>query len=211
MNNQKFFSCCTSKYRQNGLALMISLILLVVMSLAGIALVRSVDTGVLAAGNLAFRQGATQAGQQGIEMARQWLTDNVALLNNDNPDQGYYANSQNFLDLTGNRTTTTADNVNWDGSGGASTPNCLAGDAQGYTVCYIIHRLCDTSGVALDSGTCTTKDGARGGSSLGAGRQMGTYQEGSWTDTTTFGYYRITIRTEGPRNTVGFLQAFVII
>ena len=41
---------------QQGVILFIALIVLVAMSLAGIALMRSVDTNVLIAGNLAFRQ-----------------------------------------------------------------------------------------------------------------------------------------------------------
>jgi len=40
---------------------------------------------------------------------------------------------------------------------------------------------------------------------------MTTYQQGSWTSTTRFGYYRVTIRVAGPRNNVSYAQAFVII
>lgn len=47
---------------QQGVVLFVALIILVAMTLAGIALMRSVDTNVLIAGNLAFRQGATMAG-----------------------------------------------------------------------------------------------------------------------------------------------------
>jgi Tfp pilus assembly protein PilX len=56
--------------RQRGAILFIALIVLVAMTLAGIALMRSVDTNVLIAGNLAFRQGATAAGDYGVEDAR---------------------------------------------------------------------------------------------------------------------------------------------
>jgi Tfp pilus assembly protein PilX len=55
-----------SRRAQQGVVLFIALIVLVAMSLAGIALMRSVDTNVLIAGNLAFRQGATMAGDWGI-------------------------------------------------------------------------------------------------------------------------------------------------
>src|SRR4051794_33864237 len=48
--------------RQQGVVLLIALIVLVAMTLAGIGLVRSVDTGNMVAGNLAFKQGATLAG-----------------------------------------------------------------------------------------------------------------------------------------------------
>ena len=54
---------------QRGVVLFIALIVLVAMSLAGIALMRSVDTNVLVAGNLAFRQTNTMYGDVGVEAA----------------------------------------------------------------------------------------------------------------------------------------------
>ena len=56
-----------SMRREQGVVLFIALIVLVAMSLAGIALMRSVDTGILIAGNLGFRQNATHVGDLGIE------------------------------------------------------------------------------------------------------------------------------------------------
>ena len=60
--------------RQHGVVMFISLIILVAMTLAGIALMRSVDTGTIIAGNLAFRQNTTYVGDIGVEAARAWLT-----------------------------------------------------------------------------------------------------------------------------------------
>lgn len=196
--------------KQNGVALFVAMIVLVVMSIAGLALMRSVDTGALIAGNLAFRQSATHAGDAGIEAARTWLMANNSSLVNNSTANGYYANSQANIDLTGNKTVATSDDVAWNGVG-ASTPRCLAADSVGNTVCYIIHRMCDTSGTALDAATCTTKSGTKGGSSLGAARQMLTNQQGAWSETTMYGYYRVTVRIAGPRNNVAFVQSFLII
>lgn len=197
--------------KQNGVALFVAMIVLVVMSIAGLALIRSVDTGVLIAGNLAFRQSATHGGDAGIEAARTWLLANTTSLASDSAANGYYANSQVSLDLTGNKTpTTTSDNVAWEGTG-ASSPRCLTANSVGNKVCYIIHRMCDASGTALDAATCTTKTGTKGGSSLGAARQMLTYQQGAWEEMTMFGYYRVTVRIAGPRNNVAFVQSFLVI
>jgi len=55
--------------RQRGVVLFFALIALVVMSLAAVALIRSVDTNTLIAGNLAFKQAATSSGDSGLEMA----------------------------------------------------------------------------------------------------------------------------------------------
>ena len=46
---------------QRGVVLFIALIAMVVMSLAGVALIRSVDTTGSVAGNLAFREASTPA------------------------------------------------------------------------------------------------------------------------------------------------------
>lgn len=198
--------------RQSGMALIIALIVLVAMTLAGIAMVRSVDTSVMIAGNMAFRQGAAVAGDAGVEAARAWLLNNVAVLTSDAPGDGYYANSQlEQLDLTGNKTPgDTADDVAWEGAG-VSQPTCLDKDGAGNTVCYIIHRLCNTSGEAISSSKCSVKLSSRGGSNVGATRQMTTYQPGSWSEVATQTYYRVTVRIAGPRNNIGFIQAFLLI
>lgn len=58
-----------SAMKQRGMVLFFALIALVVMSLAAVALIRSVDTSTIIAGNLAFRQAATSSGDAGLESA----------------------------------------------------------------------------------------------------------------------------------------------
>ena len=50
--------------RQRGMSLVFALLALAALSLAGIALVRSVNTSSLVIGNLGFKQGATAAGSR---------------------------------------------------------------------------------------------------------------------------------------------------
>ena len=50
-----------SAARQRGMSLLFTIMTLVVLSLAAVALVRSVDIGALIVGNLAFKQDATAA------------------------------------------------------------------------------------------------------------------------------------------------------
>ena len=193
---------------QSGMVLIVTLIVLAAMTLAGVALVRSVDTAVMIAGNLAFRQGATIAGDAGVEAARTWLSTNGSASGSDSPGNGYYATSQDTLDLTGNRTTATSDNLEWDGAG-STKPRCLAADAAGNTVCYVVHRLCQNVG-PLDSSTCATRETPMAGSSLGISRPMETYQERSWASAATIGYFRVTVRVAGPRNNISYVQAFLL-
>lgn len=209
--NTPSFSLRSSAFprRQRGIVLVIALIVLVSMTLAGVALVRSVDTATMLAGNLAFRQSATASGDAGVEAAISWLTGSSVNLEADQPSNGYYATSQDNLDLTGNKTPgDSTDDLNWNS---ASVVKKLASaDAAGNQIAYVIHRMCDSAG-PLDGATCATEQTAKPGSSLGGARQMLTYQPGTWSEVANRGYYRITARVEGPRKTYSYVQAIISI
>jgi Tfp pilus assembly protein PilX len=212
-----------SRRAQQGVVLFIALIVLVAMSLAGIALMRSVDTNVLIAGNLAFRQGATMAGDWGIEDARKLLDRNakdpvtnapLTTLNADNPvlaqlagipnppwpNTAYWANWQASIDLTGN-TTSLADDFNW------SNARSMGTDAGGNQVSYVIHRLCDTAGDPnAATVNCIKSSGAGGSASDEGTKGVVSYGAAALPGTSTV-YYRVTVRIVGPRNTVSYVQA----
>ena len=63
---------------QRGVVLFVSLIMLVVLTMAGLAVMRGVSAGVQITRNLVFKQGATASADRGIEAARKWLIDNKA-------------------------------------------------------------------------------------------------------------------------------------
>ncbi len=192
---------------QRGVILFVALIVLVAMSLAGIALMRSVDTNVLIAGNLVFRQGATMAGDWGIEAARTWLDTNKAgtTLENDQPGvangTGYWANWQSNADLYGG-TATTADDYNWNNATVVGT------DTGGNEVRYVIHRLCSQAGATTSSAVSCVKVGGSGGSGPAATGTKGTSSYGSAAlPGVSSTYYRVTVRVAGPRNTLSYVQA----
>ena len=103
---------------QRGVSLLFALLALAAMSLAAVALVRSVDSGGLVIGNLSFKQDATTAADRATEDARQWLMQAGRDLTADDPSEGYYATSQEGLDPTGRLTS--ASNrmavINWGDS-----------------------------------------------------------------------------------------------
>ena len=59
-----------------GIVLIMALIVLVAMTLGAVALVRSVYTSNVIAGNLAFQQSATHSADAGVEAAIVWLENN---------------------------------------------------------------------------------------------------------------------------------------
>jgi len=189
---------------QRGVILFVALIVLVAMSLTGIALIRSVDTNVLVAGNLAFRQGATAAADWGIESARSFLKTtiiaNKAALDNDNPAAAYYATWQSGLDLVG----TTTSPFNWGGS------QLVGTDSAGNEVRYVLHRMCEASGAATSAGSNCVKASGSGGATGTEGSTKGTVSYSTLAlPASTVVYYRVTVRVLGPRNTLSFVQAML--
>lgn len=197
----------TSRVAQRGIILFIALIVLVAMTLTGIALMRSVDSNVMVAGNLAFRQGATSGADWGIEAARAYvqaaLNANPAALDNDNAAAAYYATWQAGIDLYG-ATATTADDYNWAGNG------VLVGtDTGGNEVRYVIQRLCQGAGAGTSAGancvkTSTSATSASGGGTMGAV----SYSTMALPPVQVI-YYRVTVRVLGPRNTLSYVQSIL--
>jgi hypothetical protein len=82
-------------HQQRGIVLFIALIAMVVLSLAGIALVRSVDTGTSVAGNLAFRQASIVAVNHAVETAVNKLFKAATIITTaDDVPNNYYASLQ---------------------------------------------------------------------------------------------------------------------
>jgi len=185
--------------QQRGIVLFITLIVLVAMTLAGIAMVRSVSTTNIIAGNLAFQQGATHAGDTGIETAIAWLEQNNSgtTLHDSNTGMGYIASRQ---DPT---TEQSWDNF-WNTQIG-SQARTLTQDAAGNTVSYIIQRMCLMAGPPTSVGVnCASSPSSTStGSSKSADYETLQYNNQI--------YYRITARIAGPRNAVSYVQAIVAI
>lgn len=194
-NKYKVFKSKMShtRKRQNGVVLFIALIVLVAMSLAGIGMLRSVDTGNLISGNLAFKQSTLNAGDLGVETAFQWLLTQAGTtaLDASIAASGYYANppaNDSTLDWT--------DIANWGGS------VVLATDAAGNTTRYIIHRLCPAAGpVTGQVCAISTTSGTAGGGSSSVGSTVFT--------STNSVYYRVLARVDGPRNTSSIIESYI--
>lgn len=208
-----FVTNAVARRRQEGVALVMALIVLVAMTLAGLSMMRSVDSSALIAGNLAFKQSAAVSADAGVEAAIAWLGANASALGNDDGSNGYSASSQDNLDLTGNASEDTDDDLDWKKT---TLVKQLPVDSAGNQVSYVIHRMCQTAGV-LDAATCSTATGAgtvpQGTESIGTLRPMLTYQPlpggGNNPNTVQIGLYRITVRVAGPRSNVSFVQAII--
>lgn len=203
---------------QRGIVLILALIVLVALTLAAVALTRSVATSNSIAGNLAFQQASTHASDEGMEAAIAYLENNAGVttgscagtvLNCNQTTDGYLASradpsaTQSWADF-------------WSATLNASAktlPTNSATATTGNTVAYVIQRMCATTGEAnTDLNNCATSPTSASGSCpggttcTGGGGRGGT---GSNVNASKQTYYRITVRVSGPRNTQSLVQATV--
>lgn len=187
--------------RQRGVVLLVALIILVALTLAGVALIRSVDTANIIAGNLSFRESAVHAGERSTQTAIDWLQPNNTTgnttLHSNNAANGYSAvrvdrdvEHDEAWEAFWTRVTT-APGASADGGS----------DAAGNTVRYVVHRMCETTGAPHIANCAKPPAGVNTGGSFSAGgpAQIASNQV----------YYRVTTRITGPRNTVAYLQTVV--
>ena len=201
--------------RQRGVVLMVSLIMLVALTLGGLALVRSVGTTNIIAGNMAFQQAATHASQAGIEDGITAFLDatDLTVFQADSYTNGYSASAPAATDPTSAanwetywRTTINPNPVSMPVAAKTCVDRActLPTDAAGNTVSYTIQRLCQASGDPLLIATgCAS--GAQKSTLVGASLAAGSVVLPMITQY----YYRITTRTVGPRNTVSYVQIIV--
>ncbi|MDD2928599.1 MAG: hypothetical protein PHY50_02110 [Sideroxydans sp.] len=216
-----------SAVRQRGVVLFFALVALVAMSLAAVALIRSVDTSTIIAGNLAFKQSATNSGDGGLEAAFTWLAtvqaanSSLIVLNDathpfnltclavraagtlSTDDPGCPAIIPGYHSSIDPSLDLT-DDATWDDVNSVSTTP----DGSGNTTRYIIQRACrngnqpvQTAG-CLFGGTAQTRDGMHVKPPQAMCDGPGCPPAGQSPQN------RVTARTKGPRNTVSFVQAF---
>jgi type IV pilus assembly protein PilX len=188
-----------SPKRQRGIVLLIALTVLVAMSLAGVALMRSVDNTVVIAGNISFKQASLQVSDRGARDAMIWLqTQSPATLADDNQPFGYLSA----------RPPSEPDWFDTNSWVNAVITNGGLPDASGNTVSYIIHRMCAVPGLQQDEGNQVCARYYPPGLRLDSGsKAIGQAQYDSKNQL----FYRVTTRVDGPRNSVTVTQTAVLL
>ena len=199
--------------RQRGVVLFLALVCLLAIMLAAVALVRSVDTSALIAGNLVLQQSATRSGDGGAEVAISWLTTtqsnnttlNVLLdtnhpFNKDSASAGYYSGATNLAfdsaTLTG---------LTWSSSN--SAPGST--DASGNTTRYIIQRMCQTANVAVKDAGCLFSSATVDNNGQNVSLPQDICSGPGCPAAGQAAQMRITTKTTGPKNTLSYVQTFV--
>jgi len=185
---------------QQGMVLLVALVVLVAIMIAGIAMMRSVDTATLVAGNLAFEQAATNAADKGIEQAIAMLQAKSASnsLDSNDPTNGYQAS----LRSTDNPPPGQTWQAFWDANL-ASSAYDAGTDQFGNHIYYVVNRQCANAMPPGAGGQCVASPAVT--TATGNSQEAGEIELQAASQI----YYRITVRVSGPRRTESYVQSYI--
>lgn len=186
--------------KQRGIVLLFAMIVVVLLLIAAVALMRSVDSSLIVAGNIAFKRDLLNQGERAIAVARQSFSVSGALatdaMRQDHVAASNYSasilptNAQGIPEII-------LTNSTWSSSGMSGAD--ITDSASGVTIRYVIDRLCTEVGPASSAKCVVASQGPKGGSGPGGNvpRAGGGISP----------VYRISVRITGPQNTQTYMQS----
>jgi Tfp pilus assembly protein PilX len=182
-----------NKLRQQGIALPVMLIILVVMLISSIYLLKSSNSSTMTAANMAYDAALSKAADLGLHKGFQYLQNRSltakSALEQDDLANGYVA------------TYNTAQSVNADAFwvNAKTIENTANGSATADTIQYVVHRACSVTGRFDTNNACiqTSANVLAGGTAVAAGNSLDMKS-----DVLTSApqiHYIITARIFGPR------------
>jgi Tfp pilus assembly protein PilX len=197
--------------RERGVVLLFCLIILVVLLAGGVAVMRSTDTSLFGAGNLAFKRDLVNQGELAIAKAMREFQDGGALVTTANNAAHRPAANYSAIQLQTNEygiplallQKTTLSGANVAGGTFTATGAALTGEG-GVTVRYVIDRMCNAIGAfsVIGKGGCVYTPSST--DTLGGDQSQLSVPGPSLPSPPI---YRVSVRVDGPRDTQVFLQA----
>lgn len=217
------------KAGQRGVSLLFSLMGLVVLSLGAVALIRSVDTGLLVLGNLGFKQDSLSVSSLATEQAIQWLSARTSgdTLFKDHRSEGYSSVAMSALEATGPRpgadealdailvdwAEDSCDTSKLPALGGRKVGDCMPAFPKqtlpnGVRYSYVITRLCAAPGDSA-ANDCVRAVELKAGTSTTQRGSLGYGTHLRFVDKSSGIYFRVIARVEGTRGAVSFSETLV--
>lgn len=189
-----------SRSSQRGVVLFIALIVMVALTLAGVALVRAVDTSTIVVGNLSFSQASILPANMAVEEAVSVMFEKelITNLNVDASPENYFATRQDNEDARG-----VPDLLSTKAK--ASTLAKNLDDGNGNNIHYVIERMC-AKGIPVNP---SRNDMVQYCDMLPPKPSGTTSMETDKIELPRIPMYRLTVRVDGPQNTVSFMQAML--
>lgn len=186
-----------------GLVLEIVLVVLLVLLLASTALFRSINSSTAVAGNIAFKTDANNRGQLAFDEILSWIGNRQNFA--DYVIKGVDCSGCNFssrmlqTDAKGIPAILATDPLAFDNEYTYTPPDSAQMDTDNMKVRYLIERMCTKTGPS-DARHCTLDT---------SGSPKDKIQMRPTTDLPGRPVLRVSIRVDGPRNTVSFAQATI--
>lgn len=179
--------------KQSGVVMIVSLISLLILMLASIALIRSTDANLLIAGNLAFKRDVINQAERAIPSIKAKFESGA--LSNSTVRQSDLVASNYYATIQANNSKGIPNVLMGIADGNAN--NIVDADAK-IIVRYVIDRMCLTTG-AVSATACSLSQ-----TTTDTGGDVNNIpKKAKGVDVPV---YRISIRATGPRNTEAFLQ-----
>jgi type IV pilus assembly protein PilX len=185
----------SSRSRQGGVVLIFSLLVLLILTIGAVALVRSMDSSLTSAGNLAFHRDLVNQGEQAVSNVITEFKTGAAPLSGQTTTDVPAANYVSTMLLTNKQGVPTILLDDAAFAAVAQAPD-LVGATGDVTIRYVIDRLCSNPGIA-SSVDCVQS------SALPTG---GTHNRNTAVAPPSASVYRLSVRVNGPRNTQAFVQ-----
>ncbi|WP_254785054.1 hypothetical protein [Collimonas sp. OK412] len=181
---------------QRGIILIVTMFALIILMISGIALVRSFDSSLVLAGNMAFKRDLVNQGERGMSAAILSMKGSGTLVSEitrqSNLPSSNYSASLLPTDAHGIPVVLLKDSA-WTTAGMSAAD--ITDAASQVTIRYVIDRLCSASGVASSASCIVSSYGDKGGTA-----------DVKRATAITPPVYRISVRVTGPRSTQTYLQ-----
>lgn len=188
--------------RQDGIIVVFTLLAVVLLLIASVALVRSFDTSLNLAGNMAFKRDLVNQSERAIAKAIAVVSIG-GVLASDTTRQTNSLTNNYFATTLGSEAhgipTVLIDDSAWTTAGLTATAD-IVDTTSSVKVRYVIDRLCLSGTVASSTVNCAISAlGADKGGTIWIKRAGGS----------SLPVYRISVRVTGPRNTQTYVQASI--
>jgi type IV pilus assembly protein PilX len=201
-----------SKGDQHGVVLLFTLIALVILLVASIALVRSMNTSLFTAGNIGFKRDLQNQGERAVSQVLTVFDIGGALDTIDKrKDHLYTSNySASFLKTNAYGIPEILEKTDTEFAAIWKAPD-IDVSSQKIKIRYVVDRLCSSTGDETDLGSSgcvladnTSSPGTSASNLQSAEKSLGAGLAGAAPISVVF---RISIRVTGPRNTQSFFQS----
>jgi len=200
---------------QRGVVLLFSLIALVILLIAAVALVRSFHTSLFTAGNIAFKRDMQNQGERAIDQVLTQFRTGGALATQAARQNNVPAYHYSAIKLDSNAygiPNALQSETAYAGVAGTSSTRDITVAGQATTIQYVVDRLCSATGLesTLGSGSCVLASdpvppGVSASKLMSADRpSLGTGLQSAVPQSVV---YRVTVKVLGPRNTTSFFQS----